>query len=95
MTFAEAVSMSKRRGRMDIVYSILRTVARHNPGARITRILYQSNLSHPQLRNYLDLLLKSGLVTAKTIGQKTLYDITDKGEEFIHTYERMRSILES
>ena len=87
--------MTKRRSKTDIIYSILRTVTKYNPGALKTRILYQSNLSHPQLTNYLDLLLETGLVTAKTIGQKRVYDITDKGEEFIHTYERMRSILES
>jgi predicted transcriptional regulator len=87
--------VSKRRDRIDIVYSILRTVARHNPGARVTRILYEGNLSHPQLTNYLALLLKTRLVTAKTIGQKTLYDITNKGKEFVHTYERMRGVLES
>ena len=86
--------MFARRSRIDIIYSILKIIGEHNPGALPTHIVYKSNLSHVLFKSYLEVLLKNELIRARTIGRKILYDITDKGKDFTRTYERMRSILE-
>jgi len=80
---------------MDIIYSVLMAVRRSNPAALPTHIMYRSNLSYQLLGSYLEFLLVNGLIRSKTIDGKQLYDITDKGQQFIGTYERLRSILES
>ena len=85
--------MFARRSRMDIIYSILKVIGEHNPGALPTHILYKSNLSHVLFKSYLEILLKNGLIRARKIGKKLVYNITDKGEQFIRTYESMRSTL--
>jgi predicted transcriptional regulator len=78
---------------MDIVYSMLMVVNRCNPGALPTHILYGSNLSYDLFKSYLAVLLKSELMREKRVGSKMVYDITDKGKEFLRTYERMRGLL--
>lgn len=78
---------------MDIVYSMLMAVSRCNPGALSTHILYRSNLSYDLFKSYLAVLLKGELIREKRVGRKLVYDITDKGEEFMRTYERMRDLL--
>ena len=80
---------------MDIIYAILMAVRRSNPAALPTHIMYKSNLSYQLLKSYLEFLLVNGLIRSKTIHGKQLYNMTDKGQQFIGTYERMRSILES
>ena len=83
----------KRRSRTDIIYSILSTVSRYNPGALPTYIIYRSNLSYDLFKSYLEVLLKSELIREKRVGGKLVYDMTGKGEEFMRTYERMRDLL--
>ncbi|MDH5440189.1 MAG: hypothetical protein OEZ48_08170 [Candidatus Bathyarchaeota archaeon] len=85
--------MSKRRSRMDIIHSILKTIREDSVGAYKTRILYRSNLSHLVLNRYLDFIMGNELVKTERIGEKPVYCITDKGREFIKTYEKMRSTL--
>ena len=83
----------KRRSRTDIIYSILSTVSKYNPGALPTYIIYKSNLSYDLFKSYLEVLLKSELIRKKRVGGKLVYDMTDKGEEFMRTYERMMGFL--
>jgi len=87
--------MSKRRSRMEIVYSVLKVIGEDGRGARKTRILYKSNLSHPLLSKYLDFVTEYGLVRSEKSNEKPVYHLADKGREFIRTYEQMRKTLES
>ena len=80
---------------MDIIHSILKAIGEHGRGARKTRILYRSNLSHPLLSKYLDFVTEYGLVKTEKSNEKLVYYVENRGREFIRTYEQMRSILES
>lgn len=83
-----------KRGRLDIIHSILVTVRRDNPGALKTHILYKSNLSHSLLNRYLDFIVDNGMVKTRKIRKKLVYEITDKGREFLRAYEDLRIIIE-
>jgi predicted transcriptional regulator len=83
--------MAKRRSRMDIINSILRSIREHRVGAYKTQILYRSNLSHSLLNRYLDFVIENELVKTKKTDMRSVYYVTEKGEEFIRTYEEMRS----
>jgi len=85
--------MFTKRSRMDIIYSLLKTVKICNPGALPTHVMYKGNLSYELFKNYLGILLKNELIRAKTINKKTVYNITDKGEGFVRTYDRIIDIL--
>jgi len=49
-------------------------------GSKKTRIMYQTNLSYKLLVDYLDLIVKAGLVC---LGETGCYEITDKGRGFL------------
>ena len=85
--------MFKRRSRLDVIYSILKSVTKRNRAVTITRILYQSNMSHSQLKSYLDFLSRNELIRSRAIDKKLVYGITDRGEEFMREYEDLRSLL--
>lgn len=87
--------MLNRRGRIDIIYSVVKTIRKYNPWALVTTILYKSNLSYTLLKKYLNYLLEKELISKKTIKKKkSVYAITERGEEFLRAYEELRTVLE-
>jgi len=72
----------RRRDRHDIVLDILK-IARG--GKRKTQIMYRARLSYGQLKAYLGLLNDKGLLESNN----GFYHTTDKGLEFIRTYEEI------
>jgi predicted transcriptional regulator len=71
---------NKNRGSLDIVRDILCIAS---VKVRKTRIMYQANMSYPQLEKYLRKLLNGGLVECDG---DSCYLITQKGREFLQTY---------
>ena len=57
--------IEKRRGRMEIIADILKSI--QNKGGKIkpTHLLYKSNLSHAKLKEYVDILLEKDLIEEK------------------------------
>jgi len=87
------MNMFRKRGRMEIICSMLTTIREYNPGALSTHVMYKSNLSHELHKRYLKVLVDNELVREKNVDKKKVYDITEKGEKFIETYECLRSML--
>jgi predicted transcriptional regulator len=56
-------------------------------------IVYKSNLNFIRIGKYLDILITAGMVEATTENESRLYSITERGREFLHTYERLRQAL--
>ena len=61
-------------------------------GGRIrqTHLMYKANLSHNQLKGYLDDLLKTAMVRKVKNKNCTYLTITDKGCEFLEKMRQMR-----
>lgn len=78
----------KYRSRMDIAAAILEIA---QDGAIKTRIMYNAFLSFPQLKEYLDLLLKGGLLLHEE-GDRT-YHTTDKGRRFLKMYREVDKMI--
>ena len=76
----------KRRCRMDIIADIL-SVAREE--AKKTQIVYNANLNFKRVDAYLHYLVGKGLIE-NTGG---VYKTTEKGEEFLHNYKKMKELL--
>ena len=55
-----------------------------------THLMYKANLSHVQMKLYLQELTKSKLIDKDTTVSKPLIEITKKGREFLNSYIRMR-----
>ena len=79
--------MPGRRSYLDIVHDILRVAL---GGARKTRIMYEANLSYKQLKEYLELLLSSRMLSLRG----DTYHTTEKGKRFIKEYQELKRKLQ-
>ncbi len=78
----------KYRSRTDIVAEILR-IAQN--GAIKTRIMYNALLSFPQLKEYLELLIDTGLLKYSEGERK--YHTTEKGRYFLTMYNDVGKMI--
>jgi predicted transcriptional regulator len=80
----------KYRSRTEIIASILETTAREN-AAGITRLMFICFLSYPQIKSYLEILMKDQLLRRND--QDKVYRITVKGRQFLDLYSKMADML--
>jgi len=80
--------LPKYRSQMRIYVDIMRVIQRENNRAKPTRILYGANLSHDRLLKYLE-ELKTLDVIEETDGDERLYNLTQKGIEFLNEFIRI------
>jgi len=80
--------LPKYRSQMRIYVDIMRVIQRENNRAKPTRILYGANLSHDRLLKYLEELKTLGVIE-ETDGDERLYNLTQKGIEFLNEFIRI------
>ncbi len=81
-------SRIKYRSKIDIFASILEIASKEN-NTGITRLMYGSLLSYPQIRSYLVPLLKGNLL----ICHYKSYSITERGRKFLELYSELVKIV--
>ncbi|MBW3004333.1 hypothetical protein KY310_00680 [Candidatus Woesearchaeota archaeon] len=79
-----------RRSRANIINDMLDSI--QNKGGRIrqTHLMYKANLSHNQLKLYLEDLLKTDMVKKVNNKNCSYLLITDKGSQFLEKMRQMR-----
>ena len=82
--------MEGKRTKIDIIEDMLSSIL--NKGGRIkpTHLMYKSNMSHGQMKTYLDDLLEKDFVKKVKDGNYDYVIITDKGNEFVQKLKQMR-----
>lgn len=78
--------MLHRRGRHDIIAEILKTA---RGGEKKTYIMYKARLSHSQLKLYLELLNRSGMI----VNDDGVYKTTPKGLTFVQEFESINFLF--
>ena len=78
----------KYRSRTDIASHMLEAA---NGGATKTRVMYAAYLSYAQLKEYLAMLMESGLIEYLPGEQK--YRTTEKGIRFLKTYSQIGQMI--
>jgi predicted transcriptional regulator len=63
-------------------------------GAGKTKIIYQANLNSTTAKNYLENLMKNGLVTEASLGPRVIYKTTFKGSELKDKHMRLQKELD-
>jgi len=84
-----------RRGRIDIIYDILKAIQDKGGKIKPTHLLYKSNLSHKRLKLYLDELKAKQLIEEISVKNKKMISITDQGLEFFKNYKRIKEFTEA
>jgi predicted transcriptional regulator len=82
--------MQRKRSRLDIVYDMLLTIS--NKGGRIkpTHLMYKANLSHTQMKLYLDELKAKNLVEEEEKNERKMLVLTQKGFSLIQQFNQMK-----
>jgi predicted transcriptional regulator len=71
----------KYRSRVDIAAAVLYAARK---GALKTQVMYRAVVSFPQVEEYLDLLIKQGMVE---YSEDNMFYTTDKGMRFLKMYK--------
>ena len=77
------------RNRIDVINSIL--TAANGGGVAKTKIMYQAFVNHDQLKEYLILLIRTGLLLYDE--EMQTFKTTEKGLRFLQTYNHIDQIL--
>ena len=85
----------KRRGRLEIIADILRSIQNKECRIKPTHLLYKSNLSHEKLKEYTNLLLKKGMIEEQVVKGKKVFFMKDQGHEFLLEFEKIKEFSDS
>ncbi len=64
-------------------------------GINTTSLLAKANLSHSRLSKFMKNLTGAGLIATKEIDQKNAFVITQKGRQYLESYQKFSDIAES
>jgi predicted transcriptional regulator len=87
--------MPRRREVTDLYANILEVVKTYHGEARITRMSYGAGMPVDRLRPAVERLVALGLLKARTEEDRTCYEITVRGHEFLTTYWRLQGFLDA
>ena len=85
------MGVNSRRSEIEIVRDILTLTKK---GAKKTQILYQTNLSYTQLKDYLSFLLEKEFVAMHENNSSIMYRVTEKGMELLQSINTVIQYLE-
>jgi predicted transcriptional regulator len=82
-----------RRSKLEMYIDIL-TVLAHKGPLKLTHIMYKANVNCSVLKEYLDFLLKQGLVEERTIGKsRIVYAVTQRGITVLKYFKELKQVL--
>jgi len=84
----------ERRGR-DRLFILAEILEIAREGTLKTQVMYRANLSFTQLNDYLNFMLKNGLLAIHNINHKDVYIATEKGMDFLQRYREITELLRS
>lgn len=85
----------KRRGKLEIIADILRSIQNKRGRIKPTHLLYKSNLSHAKLVEYADILLKRGMIEERLVKGRKMFFMKDRGYKFLLEFERIKEFSDS
>ena len=85
----------KRRGRLEIIADILRSIQSKGGKIKPTHLLYKSNLSHAKLKEYLGVLLEKGMIEEQEVKGRKMFFMKTPGHKFLLEFDRIKEFSDS
>ena len=77
---------------MDIISDMLNIIRERGGSIKPTHLMYKANLSHKQMKGYLDELMKKNMVQSSVPGKENKIVITKSGVEFNLKYLQVKDL---
>ena len=84
-----------RRSRIDIIADMLHSIQNKGGEIKPTHLMYRSNLSHSQMKTYLDDLIDRDFVEKKDKNRNEYLVITDKGHKCLQKLSEMQEFAKT
>ena len=82
-----------RRSKLEMYVDILKVLAQRGP-LKLTHVMYKANVNCSVLKEYLDFLIKQGLVEERIVGkQRVVYAATQRGVMVLKYFRELRQAL--
>src|SRR5208282_990670 len=82
-----------RRSKLEMYFDILGVLAHRGP-LKLTHVMYKANVNCSVLKEYLDFLIKQGLVEERTAGkQRVVYAVTQRGITVLKYFKELKQVL--
>lgn len=82
-----------RRSKLEMYVDILTVLAHHGP-LKLTHVMYETNVNCSILKEYIDFLIKQGLVEERTVGKRRLaYAVTQRGITVLKYFKELKQVL--
>ncbi len=86
-------SYKMRRSKLEMYVDIL-TVLAHRGPLKLTHVMYKANVNCSVLKEYLDFLIKQGLVEERTVGKRrVVYAVTQRGITVLKYFKELKQVL--
>lgn len=82
--------MSKKRTKLDIIESILTSLKNKQGKMKQTRLMYKANLSHTQMKQYLEELFQLEILIEEDVESYKYIILTEKGFMFAEDIQRLK-----
>jgi predicted transcriptional regulator len=80
----------RKRGRIEIISDMLNIIREKGGRIKPTHLMYKANLSHNQMKLYLQELEKNNLIIKTKEEDKSRIEITKKGRDFLIKLGQMK-----
>ena len=82
-----------RRSKLEMYIDILKVLAQRGP-LKLTHVMYKANVNCSVLKEYMDFLIKQGLVEERTIGKRrVVYAVTQRGITVLKYFRELKQAL--
>lgn len=87
--------MNKKRGKLEVIYDMLKVIKEKNNSIKPTPLLRYSNLSSQRFTEYINELLEKELIKEITDRKKRKhYTLTDKGFRYLEKYKTIVEFID-
>jgi predicted transcriptional regulator len=85
--------LSVRRSKLEMYVDILSVLSRRGP-LKLTHVMYKANVNCSVLKEYLDFLMKQGLVDERPVGKgRIVYAATQRGLMVLKYFREIKQVL--